>query len=126
MPARIGLLMLGLLVSLMLVSPAQAQTKDRAMLVTFFRGLPADLNKSKKTDSEIVAGLIQATLSRVPKDQEKDNLVAHLKKANNRELALQDALWALMNTKEFMQVQGFANFGETMQFVEEVMKGWRK
>ena len=60
-----------------------------------------------KSDAEIVEDFYLAALSRLPTDGEKANTLDYIAakasdKKDAREQALQDVLWALLNTKEFM------------------------
>lgn len=60
------------------------------------------LAKSKQPDDKIVEELFLATLSRKPLEKESAKAVEFLKGATNRTEALQDILWALINTREFI------------------------
>lgn len=61
------------------------------------------LLEAKKTDAEIVEELYLAALARQPKDEEKQQSAQYLSKnKDSREQALQDLLWAVLSTKEFM------------------------
>ncbi|WP_394794340.1 DUF1549 and DUF1553 domain-containing protein [Armatimonas sp.] len=65
-------------------------------------GIIAQLIKAKKTNSEILDTLFLAALARYPKPAERLALEAQLNSAKNRDEALQDALWALLNSPEFL------------------------
>ena len=56
----------------------------------------------KKTDTEIVEYLYLSALSRRPRPQEQKALIEQIQTAPNREEGLQDALWAVLNSKEFL------------------------
>jgi len=59
--------------------------------------------KDRKSDADIVEEMFLLALSRYPTPQEKQKAVEHVSKdpkAHNR--ALQDLMWAPLNTKEFM------------------------
>jgi hypothetical protein len=71
-----------------------------------FGKLPTDLIKAKKTDAEIVDALFMATLIRLPTDAEKETVTKHLATAKNREDGAQNLVWALINTKEFVKLNG--------------------
>jgi hypothetical protein len=43
-----------------------------------------------------------ATLSRLPRDQEKKEALAELALAQNPKEGLEDLLWSLLNTREFL------------------------
>lgn len=56
-----------------------------------------------KDDSAIVNELYTAAISRQPSDDERARLLEYIgSRKDQREAALQDMLWALLNTKEFM------------------------
>jgi len=60
------------------------------------------LAKSKKTDAEAVEELFLGTLSRFPTDAEKANALKYIATEKTRAYGLQDVLWALINTREFI------------------------
>jgi hypothetical protein len=62
----------------------------------------AGIVKAKLGDDAAVEELFLGTLSRLPTDKEKADAVGYLKGAKNRPAALQDVLWALINTREFI------------------------
>ena len=56
-----------------------------------------------KSDQEILDEFYLAALARVPTEAERAKLTEYLAaRKDARELALQDSLWAVLNTKEFM------------------------
>jgi hypothetical protein len=55
-----------------------------------------------KSDDDIITELYLATLSRFPTQEERKKTITYLANKPQRERALQDVLWALLNTKEFM------------------------
>ncbi len=59
------------------------------------------LLNTKKTDDEILEELFLATLARPPDEKEKKGFAEHRKIQTDRQAAFTDALWALLNTKEF-------------------------
>jgi len=64
------------------------------------------LIKEKKSDVQIVAEFYLAALSRPPTEEEKQKALAHLgKDAQNRAQAVQDLVWALLNTQEFLFIR---------------------
>ena len=65
----------------------------------------ASLVKGKATDEAAVEELFLGTLSRKPTDKEKDEAVKYIKGEKIRTTALQDVLWALINTREFVFIQ---------------------
>ena len=65
-------------------------------------GVVAQLVKAGKTNSEILDALFLAALARYPRPAERTALEAQLLAAKSRDEALQDALWALLNSPEFL------------------------
>ncbi len=59
------------------------------------------LLKANADDNAVIDTLFLVTLSRRPRDDERAAVVAAIKDAQNREEAMQDLFWALMNAKEF-------------------------
>ncbi len=60
------------------------------------------LLKSTKPDAEILDILYLSSLSRHPSPAESAALLAAIKQSPSREEGFQDALWALLNSKEFL------------------------
>ncbi len=65
-------------------------------------GLVAKLVKAKKTTPEVVEELYLTAEARRPTTAELDKAVAYVGKQENRQQALEDVLWAILNSKEFM------------------------
>jgi hypothetical protein len=62
----------------------------------------ATLVKSNKSNDEVLDELFLATLSRLPRDNDRKLFAVALQKVNgNRAAAFSDTLWALINTREF-------------------------
>lgn len=62
----------------------------------------AKLIQEKKSDAEIVANLYLRVFGRLPNDKEKESIFQTLAAApEQRQQALEDVFWALMNSKEF-------------------------
>jgi hypothetical protein len=61
----------------------------------------AAIDPTATTDGQLVDLAFLLALSRFPKTNESDAIVAHLKKAGRRS-AISDILWSLMNSKEFL------------------------
>jgi RNA polymerase sigma factor (sigma-70 family) len=59
------------------------------------------LLQAKKSDQEIVEALCLATMARLPTDIEARLMLKHVAGKKNREEALADVLWALVNSQEF-------------------------
>jgi len=65
-------------------------------------GRAARLALSKATDDEVLDELYLATLSRFPRDAERERLRKLFAEPNSRREAVEDILWSLLNTKEFV------------------------
>jgi hypothetical protein len=65
------------------------------------RGRIAALLEAKKSNEAIVEELYLAALSRFPTPRERQRVLAALVGETNRREALEDLLWALLNSKEF-------------------------
>jgi hypothetical protein len=57
---------------------------------------------ASKSDAEIIETFYLAALSRYPTAKEKEKLVAFVGKAKDRRAALEDVVWGLVNSKEFL------------------------
>ena len=66
------------------------------------QGRLAGLLAAKKSDAEIVDEFYLAAFSRLPLPQERETIGAYVAARNDREPALEDVLWAILNTKEFL------------------------
>jgi hypothetical protein len=88
------------------LDPALPQTlyrmTDAALISKLTRGRLIELLKSKKTDQEVLEELFLATLTRFPSAEEKETFAAHRASQKDRQLAFRDAMWALINTREFI------------------------
>jgi hypothetical protein len=88
------------------LQPALPQTlyrmTDATLLAKMERGRLGTLLKGKWTDQQILEELFLATLSRRPTAEEKDAYASHRSQSRNRQAALTDTLWALINTREFI------------------------
>ncbi len=62
----------------------------------------AKLVKAKKPIPDAIEELYLAALSRVPTDAEKNKTLSYVDQQTNKQQALEDVLWALVNSKEFM------------------------
>jgi hypothetical protein len=60
------------------------------------------LLKAGKSNREIVEELFLASLCRPPSAAERSALLARVERAADRRGALEDVLWALLNSKEFL------------------------
>ena len=62
----------------------------------------ADLLAQGKTDDEIVAALYERVLARKPTEEEQATCRRYIEKVGDRREALEDVLWALVNSTEFL------------------------
>jgi hypothetical protein len=60
------------------------------------------LVKAGRSNREIVEELFLASLCRLPSEEERAALLARIESAAERRAALEDVLWALLNSKEFL------------------------
>src|SRR5262249_23197289 len=102
-----------------------APAEDREKLAERLSKLPGNLVKCRAPDAEVANTRFLATLRRLPNEEQMQRVTEHLRKGPDRERAAQDVVWALMNTKEFMTVQGFS-LPEMMEFSNRVIKPWEK
>jgi hypothetical protein len=78
---------------------------DQNLVVAKFQagnGRLQTLIKSKKTDDEVLEELFLATVGRFPSDKDKKYFAEHKAHTKDRAALLSDALWALINTREFI------------------------
>ena len=62
----------------------------------------ADALAKNMSDDDVVAGLYERTLARRPSTEEMTICRRYIQKVNNREEALEDMFWSLVNTTEFL------------------------
>jgi hypothetical protein len=62
----------------------------------------AELLAAGKGDEEIVAALYERVLARRPTDEERGTCLKFVRKVGDRKEALEDVLWALVNSTEFL------------------------
>ncbi len=65
-------------------------------------GVIEELVKSGKNNGDVVEDLFLRTFSRRPLPAELQEAVAQIEKAADRRMALEDVLWTLLNSKEFL------------------------
>ena len=65
-------------------------------------GLVAKLVKAKKPTPEEVEELYLTAYARRPSKAEQEKAVAYIEKQQNRQQALEDVMWVILNSKEFM------------------------
>jgi hypothetical protein len=65
-------------------------------------GRVARLIKDKKTDEQAIEELYLAALSRMPTQEEMGKSVVYVAGGPNRQQSLEDVLWSLLNSKEFL------------------------
>ena len=64
------------------------------------------LSKEKRPDSDLLSELFLGTVGREPSTEQRKAAMEHLTKhKDNRKLAFENILWALVNTREFLFVQ---------------------
>ena len=51
---------------------------------------------------EMIDNLYQVSFSRLPTAKEKARSLDHVNKSDNKQQALEDLLWVILNSKEFM------------------------
>ena len=66
------------------------------------KGELASLLRDGKSDNEIVEHLYLAALSRLPEPNERDDCQTVISRAKDRSTGLQNVLWALVSTNEFL------------------------
>jgi RNA polymerase sigma factor (sigma-70 family) len=106
------------------VTPPQP---DRLTFADRLAALPTELVNSKKGDNDTAEALFLAVLQRFPAEAEREHVTKHLKTARNREEASRDLLWAMVNTREFLQLHGLGdNLAGAREFTEKISKAWEK
>jgi hypothetical protein len=65
-------------------------------------GRVAKMIQEKKSDDEAIEDLYLAALSRSPTPEELGKTAVYVSSSPNRQQALEDVLWSLLNTREFM------------------------
>jgi hypothetical protein len=65
-------------------------------------GRVAAFFKNKKSPDEMIDELYLMALSRPPTAAERKRLSEHIEKAKDKQRAVEDVLWAILNTREFM------------------------
>ncbi|HET6576367.1 MAG TPA: DUF1549 and DUF1553 domain-containing protein [Fimbriiglobus sp.] len=90
------------------MEPALPQTLFRMTDPTLMRKLQAKGNRTVKlarselSNEQAVEELFLATLTRPPTANEKDKALEYMNGAKNRAEGLQEVMWALINTREFI------------------------
>ena len=65
-------------------------------------GRVATLFKEKKPPGDAIEELYRTALGRRPTEAELKRTLAHVESAPDKQKAVEDVLWALLNSKEFM------------------------
>ncbi len=65
-------------------------------------GRVASYFKAKKPTGEMIDDLYLTALGRRPTSAEWKRLHEHIEKAKDKQKAVEDALWAVLNTREFL------------------------
>ncbi|MDQ3330255.1 MAG: DUF1549 and DUF1553 domain-containing protein [Planctomycetota bacterium] len=99
------------------LTPCDCERTDETTLAQTFRLMSGDLidgllnaeqnrlagmSSSELTPEQIVDELYWSSLTRGPTDEEKTAAVAYISAAEDRRQALQDLMWALLNSTEFL------------------------
>jgi hypothetical protein len=84
--------------ALLMMNSALVHTRTSAAGKTVL----ADLLAKGKTDEEIVAALYQRVLAREPSAHEWQTCLRYVRKVGDRREALEDVLWTLVNSTEFL------------------------
>ncbi|MBA4066413.1 MAG: hypothetical protein C0501_22400 [Isosphaera sp.] len=101
--------------------------RDLAPLVARLGKLPGELVRAKKADADVVEGLVLAALGRLPTDAEKATGVKFLAGPGDREGRARDFAWALVNTKEFLKLQGMdADPAGALRVLNKLVEKWGK
>jgi hypothetical protein len=66
------------------------------------QGRLAKLIKQNLPAPEVIDNLYQVSFSRLPTAKEKARSLDHVNKSDNKQQALEDLLWVILNSKEFM------------------------
>jgi hypothetical protein len=74
--------------------------EQQKIMVELNRKLKVALDK--RSDAQVVDTFFLVFLARFPSADETARALAHIKKTDPRDRALEDLIWALMNTKEFL------------------------
>ena len=78
-------------------------SKELQVKLTNEKGWATELAKSEKTEEQIVEELYLGTYARLPGASEKQVAIAYFKKEGiERQMAVEDLLWALVNSAEFV------------------------
>lgn len=70
--------------------------------LTSKEGVIEELAKSEKPNGEVIEELFLRTFSRLPNSDEARDALAEIEKSPNRRTAIEDLLWTLLNSKEFL------------------------
>ena len=65
-------------------------------------GRIAKMFKDKKPSAAMIEEMYLTALSRMPTAAEQKRLTEYIEKSTDKQRAAEDALWALLNTREFM------------------------
>jgi hypothetical protein len=84
--------------ALLLMNSALIQTYTSAQGKT----LLADLLAKERTDEQIVSALYERVLARMPSEAEQETCQRYIRKVGDRTEALEDVLWTLVNSTEFL------------------------
>jgi len=65
-------------------------------------GRIASMLKAKKADTEILEELYLLAFGRMPRAEERQQVLEYVASSGDRKTAFEDVLWAILNTKEFL------------------------
>jgi hypothetical protein len=66
------------------------------------KGRIAEIIKDISDEGKRIDELYLWTLSRMPNDEERQTCVKHVKESSSPQRGLEDVLWSLLNTREFI------------------------
>ena len=89
--------------------PRRGHDEIKAFMTDFREAFPdlafsgtADLLAEGRTDEQVVTALYQRALARKPTEDEQATCRRYIEKVGDRKEALEDILWALVNSTEFL------------------------
>lgn len=65
-------------------------------------GIVKSMLDSEKTPEQVIEELYMRSLTRRPSDEERTQLVAVVGESDNPQQTLEDAFWAILNSREFV------------------------
>lgn len=108
------------------VFSASSAYADDALLANRIGKLSAQLAASKKMDADVVDSLFVGVLMRLPTDAEREPTTKFFGRAADRKTAIVDVLFALVNSKEFIQIAGLDGPDEATAFLKKVVEAMKR